>query len=76
MSIPLALAALLTDAAPEALQVMVNEHAPSIVLFLVGSLVFPILYFCGAWRAKQIAWVIDLFRAGALTPPDKAKRNA
>ncbi len=68
VSIPIALAAMLSDAAPDMLSTLVREYTPSIVILLVGALVFPILYFCGNWRAKQILWVIELYRAGAVTP--------
>lgn len=68
VSLPLALGALLSDAAPDALRAVVEERSAAIVIFLSGALIFPILFFCGAWRAKQIAWVLSLYRAGALTP--------
>ncbi len=68
VSIPLALGALLSDAAPDFLTKVISDQAPSIVLFLIGSAVFPIVYFCGNWRAKQIAWTIELYRAGAIEP--------
>lgn len=77
VSIPLALAAMLSDAAPDFLNVLVREFAASIVLMLIGAIVLPAVYFCGAWRAKQIAWTIELFRAGAIAPlPDPATRAA
>ncbi len=66
VSIPLALGALLSDAAPDFLTKLISDQAPSIVVFLIGSAVLPIIYFCGNWRAKQIAWTIELYRAGAI----------
>ncbi|HYD87813.1 MAG TPA: hypothetical protein VEA80_10085 [Vitreimonas sp.] len=72
VSVPLAIAAMLSDAAPEALRAMLTEMTASLIVFLIGALVFPIVYFCGSWRARQIGWVIDLYRAGALAPlPEK-----
>lgn len=68
VSAPFALAALLSDAAPLALSAFIREYATGIVIMLLGSLVFPIIYFCGNWRAKQIAWAIELYRAGAVAP--------
>jgi hypothetical protein len=68
VSLPLAFGALLSDAAPDALRSIIADNAASIVIFLFGAIVFPVVYFCGNWRAKQIAWVIDLYRAGALKP--------
>jgi hypothetical protein len=68
VSLPLAFGALLSDAAPDTLRAILADNATSIVIFLVGAIAFPIIYFCGSWRAKQIAWVIDLYRAGALQP--------
>jgi len=74
VSLPLAMAAMLSDAAPEALNAFVTEYMTAMAILLIGSLVFPIIYFCGNWRAKQIAWTIDLYRAGAVTPlPPKAR---
>ena len=58
---------MLSDASPAVLSTAINDYAPSIVVLLIGALVFPIVYFCGNWRAKQIAWVIELYRVGALT---------
>lgn len=68
VSLPLGLAAMLSDAAPDAVRTILAGQSASIIIFLTGAVVFPILFFCGAWRAKQIAWVLSLYRAGALTP--------
>jgi len=72
VSIPIALAALLSDAAPDFLSSLLSEYASSIVIFIIGTVLFPIIYFCGNWRAKQIAWVIELYRAGAIAPLPEA----
>lgn len=68
VSVPFALGALLSDAAPDALSAALRDYTAPIVVLLIGAIVFPIVYFCGAWRAKQIAWVVDLYRAGAIAP--------
>lgn len=68
VSVPIAFAALLSDAAPDALNGFVSEYSSAIVMMLIGGVLFPAVYFCGNWRAKQIAWTIDLYRGGALKP--------
>ncbi len=75
VSVPIALAALLSDAAPQALGDFVRDYATSIVILLIGALLFPIVYFCGHWRAKQIAWTIELYRAGAVAPLSERGRR-
>jgi hypothetical protein len=76
VSAPLALGALLSDAAPDVLSEILRANAASIVVFLLGALVLPIVYFCGNWRAKQIAWVIELYRAGAIEPLTQPAKSA
>jgi hypothetical protein len=68
VSVPITLAAMLSDASPDLLRAMITDMTPGFVIFLAGTIIFPILYFCGSWRAKQIGWVVDLYRAGALEP--------
>jgi hypothetical protein len=68
VSVPIALGALLSDAAPDFLSEIIRDYSTVIVMLLIGTVVFPIVYFCGNWRAKQITWVIDLYRAGAIAP--------
>jgi hypothetical protein len=68
VSLPLGFAALLSDSAPEVLRSMAERQATSIVVFLIGAVMFPILFFCAAWRAKQISWVLQLYRAGGIEP--------
>lgn len=73
VSAPFAMAALLSDAAPNALSSLIRDQANALVILLIGSLVFPVVYYCANWRAKQIAWTIELYRAGAIAPlPAKA----
>lgn len=73
VSVPIALMALLSDAAPDAMRSFISEFAAGIIVFIIGTVVFPIVYFCGNWRAKQIAWVIELYSAGAIAPLPDAK---
>lgn len=76
VSVPIAFAAMLSDAAPDFLSSLIRDFAAAIIAFLLGTLVFPIVYFCGNWRAKQIAWVIELFRAGVIAPlPEASARR-
>jgi hypothetical protein len=76
VSVPVAMAALLSDAAPDFLSTLIRDYATPIILLIVGTVLFPILYFCGNWRAKQIAWVTELYRAGAIAPlPDARARR-
>jgi hypothetical protein len=75
VSVPIALAAMLSDASPDLLRELLTEMTPGLIIFLIGTLVFPIVYFCGSWRAKQIAWVVDLYRAGALAPLPETERE-
>ena len=76
VSVPLAMGAMLSDAAPEALSGFISEYSAVLVMVLIGAVLFPIVYFCGNWRAKQIAWTIDLYRAGAVAPLPERKRGA
>jgi len=71
VTVPIALAAMLSDAAPDFLNAFVREYSAVIMILLLGTLVFPIVYFCGNWRAKQIAWVVELHRVGAIVPLEK-----
>jgi len=68
VSVPIALAAMLSDASPDLLRALMTDMTPGLLIFLAGTLIFPIVYFCGSWRAKQIGWVVELYRAGALAP--------
>lgn len=68
VSVPIALAAMLSDASPDLLRAMITDMTPGFIFFLAGTVIFPIVYFCGSWRAKQINWVVQLYRADALTP--------
>lgn len=75
ITLPIALAALLTEAAPDLLSAYVEDHLEQIAFFVVAAIVTPIIYFFGMWRAKQLAWTIDLYRAGGVTPT-LAKKKA
>ena len=75
VSVPIALAAMLSDASPELLRGMLTDMTPGFIVFLAGTVVFPVIYFCGSWRAKQIGWVIELYRAGAIAPLPETDRE-
>lgn len=67
ITLPLAIAAFLSDAAPEQIRTLLEGSSRG-VFILVGMLALgPIAYFISHWRAKQIGWAIALKRAGALT---------
>ncbi len=68
VSVPIAVTAMASDAAPEVLSSFIQDYLGVVIMVLVGAVVFPIVYFCGNWRAKQILWTIELYRAGALKP--------
>jgi hypothetical protein len=77
ISLPLGLTALLSDAVPEELRSFVLTNARNIGYVVFGLIFTPVMYFLGHWRAKQIAWTIDVFRAGGLVPaPSKTRRRA
>lgn len=65
ISVPIALAALVSEAAPDVTRAAVLANLENIVIGVLTLLLTPVVYFCGAWRAKQIAWTIDLYRANA-----------
>lgn len=71
VSVPIALTAMTSDAAPEVLSTFLRDYVGLAIMLVVGAVVFPIVYFCGNWRAKQILWTIDLYRTGALQPLER-----
>lgn len=73
VTLPLALAALVSDAAPGVARAVLLQYLPWIWPFVVASALAPLQYFFAHWRAKQIAWTITLFRAGVLEPPTKKR---
>lgn len=66
VTIPLALAALLSDAAPDQARLFLERAGSDILVLLAWLLLAPTIYFISHWRAKQMAWSIELYRAGAL----------
>jgi len=66
VTIPLALAALLSDAAPDQVRRFLEHAGSDILIILAWLLLAPAVYFISHWRAKQIAWSIELYRCGAL----------
>lgn len=73
ISLPLGLAALVSDAAPEQARSAVTEYMPLVWPLLVGLILGPLHYFFSHWRAKQIAWVIELFDTGVIALPEKKR---
>ena len=75
ITVPIALGALLSDAAPNETKAYVLENLDSIGFWVFAAVVTPIIYFFGMWRAKQIVWAIELHRADGVAPlPPKNKR--
>ena len=68
VSLPLGLAALFSDAAPDWLSDLLTQHLNIVLPTVIALSAAPLQYFAAHWRAKQIAWTIELFRAGALAP--------
>jgi len=66
VTIPLAFAALLSDAAPDQVRLFLERAGSDIFIVLAWLLLAPGGDFFTHWRAKQIAWSIELYRAGAL----------
>ncbi len=84
ITLPIALAALLSEAAPDMVTATIADNLDLIVILVGGAIITPVVYFLGMWRAKQIVWAIDLHRAGGVTPflrkskkrPPKHSRSA
>ena len=63
ITVPIALAALVSEAAPEITRAVILGNVNNIAPVLAALVLTPVAYFCGAWRAKQIVWTIELYRA-------------
>lgn len=74
VSLPVALAALLSDVAPDMLRSAVEANLRILVTMAVTMLLGPLAYFCAMWRARQIVWAIELNRVGAIDPPPATRR--
>jgi hypothetical protein len=68
ITLPIALGAFLSEAAPAETRAFFIENLDSIGPLVLAAIITPIVYFLGMWRAKQVAWAIDLHRAGGLVP--------
>jgi hypothetical protein len=68
ISLPIALAALLSEAAPEFLRAAVVSNIGSVGYAVLILALTPIVYFCGMWRAKQLQWAIEYYKMGAIEP--------
>ena len=74
ITLPIALLALASDAAPDQLRAFITEWQ-NVLGSAVFALIFsPIIYWIGHWRAKQILWTLELYRIGALVQRPKKKR--
>jgi hypothetical protein len=63
ITVPIGLAALVSEAAPDITRAVILGNVNTIAPLVFALIVTPVTYFCGSWRAKQIAWTIDLYRA-------------
>ena len=66
VTVPIALAALVSEAAPDVTRAVILGNVNTIAPLVFALVLTPVTYFCGSWRAKQIAWTIDLYRANAM----------
>jgi hypothetical protein len=69
VSMPIAIAALLSEAAPDFLRELLAANIGAIVSWVIILTITPIVYFCSMWRAKQIQWAIEYYKAGAIELP-------
>lgn len=75
ITLPIAVGAFLSDAAPEAVSAYINNNLDSIGPLILALVITPIIYFFGMWRSKQVVWAIELHRAGGVAPLPP-KKNA
>ena len=68
VSLPIAAAALLSDAAPDVIRIALAEHLGSVIYGLAVLALTPAVYFCGLWRARQLRWAIEAYQTGAIQP--------
>jgi hypothetical protein len=68
ISLPIAFAAFLSDAAPDFVRDVAAHNINNVVFGIVVLAASPIVYFCSMWRAKQLLWAIDAYRVGAVEP--------
>lgn len=73
ITLPIALTALLSDAAPEQTRAFLGEYSGELLNGVIALALGPVIYFMGHWRAKQIAWTIELYRAGAMAQVRKPR---
>lgn len=68
ISVPIALGALVSDAAPDLMREQLRTNIGDIVSWVIIAVVTPLFYFFGMWRAKQLLWTLELYKAGAIEP--------
>ncbi len=66
ITVPIALVALVSDAAPEVARAAIVANVDSIAPIVIAFVLTPVVYFFGFWRAKQLTWAIEMFRAEGL----------
>lgn len=68
ISLPIAVAALLSDAAPDFVRAAIANNMGLVLYGLAVLALTPIVYFCGMWRARQLRWAIEAYQAGVVQP--------
>lgn len=68
VSIPITLAALVSEMAPQETRAFMLAHSDDIVRWVALLALTPAVYFCGLWRARQILWAVELIQARAIAP--------
>jgi len=66
VSLPVALSALVSEVAPEVVRDFVFTNGNFVVSLLAGLALGPFTYFGAMWRARQLAWTVELVSAGAI----------
>lgn len=72
VSLPLALAALVSDVAPMAIRTALSEHFSTAIVLVATLALAPAIYFCSMWRARQLTWAILLHHAHVLASASRA----
>ena len=68
VTIPIALATLSSELAPDATRAFILEYAKNFTSLIGVAALTPLVYYCGLWRARQVKWAIELAAAGVVTP--------
>lgn len=76
VSLPVAVGALLSEIAPEVVRDFLFRNGSVLVGALAGLAFGPLTYFGSMWRARQVAWTLELISAGAITPTAVSSQEA